>query len=162
MGWAETAKLRQSVLDIGNRSSVDGHMPLPGSSPLLHTNSVRGLGTLSEGVMSGLLDRRTVLVEFRRYLPTTSLRSYGSAQHDTNLCRVEQLAALLQTSKDAAFRLPHAQGYYQDEAHARFGLCFDTPEPMHNPQRQILTLQKLMLESSKTYRISERCSNVHH
>ncbi|MCJ1321629.1 hypothetical protein MMC15_006974 [Xylographa vitiligo] len=92
LGWAETEKLRQVVIAIGTSPTNTTTLVVP-PSLRHHDNSVNPSRRLSDGVLSGLLGRSNVLVEFRAYT-----KSNADIPLDRFERRIEQLTALLHIS----------------------------------------------------------------
>jgi hypothetical protein len=107
LGWVEAAKLRQTVIAIGTLPTNDTTLPVPPSLKY-HDNSVKLVAKLSDGLLSSLLGRSNVLVEFGAYTKSSTEISLDSFER-----RIEQLTALLYISRDPAFRMPQALGFQQ-------------------------------------------------
>lgn len=141
LGWIEPAQLRQLVLAIVNPEIDRASLPMP-QSLSLDDNPISGVDHLSDGLVSGMIGRDKVLVEFLPYV-----KSRIASTEVAMVKRVEQLVALLHLSKHPSFRIPRARGFFHDTRHARFGIVFDIRDLTTSHQTKVLTLQRILQES---------------
>ena len=131
LGWVETAKLRQIVVAVGTSPTNTPALMLPPSLKYPE-NSLNLVDRLSDGLISGLLGKLKVLVEFRSYTRTDTSVAIPLASLER---RVEQLTALLHIAKDPSFRMPTALGFFHDPKKSRYGIIFNPQQDLRNSHK---------------------------